>query len=110
MLNGALVLRHELGHSIINVGEEYDGGDEHGYFGCNAADTPETIGWTHWLSGPASMDNDLSSSIESPSFVRVERTVMSLQQYPWMILNTSYSAKFRSPGIWNFSEIYSYVN
>ncbi|KAJ7810561.1 IgA peptidase M64-domain-containing protein [Mycena leptocephala] len=24
--NGALILRHELGHSIINTGEEYDGG------------------------------------------------------------------------------------
>lgn len=25
---GPLVLRHELGHSIIDVGEEYDGGTE----------------------------------------------------------------------------------
>lgn len=25
-LNGPIVLRHELGHSIIEVGEEYDGG------------------------------------------------------------------------------------
>lgn len=25
-LNGPIVLRHELGHSIIDVGEEYDGG------------------------------------------------------------------------------------
>jgi hypothetical protein len=25
-LNGPLVLRHELGHSLIPVGEEYDGG------------------------------------------------------------------------------------
>lgn len=26
-LNGPLVLRHELGHSLIAVGEEYDGGE-----------------------------------------------------------------------------------
>lgn len=25
-LNGPLVLRHELGHSLIPVGEEYEGG------------------------------------------------------------------------------------
>lgn len=25
-LNGPLVLRHELGHSLIEVGEEYEGG------------------------------------------------------------------------------------
>lgn len=30
-LNGALVLRHEIGHSLIPVGEEYEGG--YAYFG-----------------------------------------------------------------------------
>jgi hypothetical protein len=30
-LNGALVLRHEIGHSLIDVGEEYEGG--YAYFG-----------------------------------------------------------------------------
>lgn len=30
-LNGALVLRHEIGHSLIDVGEEYEGG--FAYFG-----------------------------------------------------------------------------
>lgn len=25
-MNGPLVLRHELGHSLIGVGEEYEGG------------------------------------------------------------------------------------
>ena len=25
-LNGPIVLRHELGHSLIDVGEEYEGG------------------------------------------------------------------------------------
>lgn len=41
MKNGALVLRHELGRSIIEIGEGYDGG----YFGVDAAASPETIGW-----------------------------------------------------------------
>lgn len=35
-LNGALVLRHEIGHSLIDVGEEYEGG--YAYFGANSAD------------------------------------------------------------------------
>jgi hypothetical protein len=32
-LNGPLVLRHELGHSLIPVGEEYEGGEPTSRFG-----------------------------------------------------------------------------
>ena len=42
MKNGALVLRHELGHSITEIGEAYCGG----YFGVDAATSPETVGWS----------------------------------------------------------------
>jgi len=88
--NGALVLRHELGHSIIEIGEEYDGGADGGYFGVDAAASLETIGWGRWLTDPPAPG-------ETP---RVERTVMSFQAYPWAILNTStpWSGKFLSPG------------
>lgn len=89
VLNGALVLRHELGHSIIGVGEEYDGG--FAYYGCNAAQEPAEIGWTHWLSNPPTTDQINSTA-------RVERVAMSLQQYPWTILNSTYSANFSSTG------------
>ncbi|CAE6481398.1 unnamed protein product [Rhizoctonia solani] len=49
VLNGPLVLRHELGHSIIWVGDEYDGSV---YFGVNADNYTkqnENVGWDHWL-------------------------------------------------------------
>lgn len=90
MKNGALVLRHELGHSMIEIGEEYDGGVDGGYFGVDAATSPETIGWGHWLTHPP-------LSGKPP---RVEHMVMPFQAYPWTILNTStvWTGKFLSPG------------
>lgn len=90
MKNGALVLRHELGHSIIGIGEEYDGGVDEGYFGVNAATSPETVGWRRWLTDPPAPE-------KAP---RVERMVMSFQAYPWAILNTStiWTGKFLSSG------------
>jgi len=88
--NGALVLRHELGHSIIEIGEEYDGGVDGGYFGVDAATSPETIGWSHWLTNPPLPGT-------AP---RVERMAMPFQTYPWTILNIStiWTGKFLSPG------------
>lgn len=43
--NGPLILRHELGHTIIDVGEEYDGGFN--YSGVNAAKNL-LAPWTQW--------------------------------------------------------------
>ncbi|EGN91707.1 hypothetical protein SERLA73DRAFT_128061 [Serpula lacrymans var. lacrymans S7.3] len=85
LANGALVLRHELGHSIIDVGEEYDGG--FAYFGVNAADTLSSVTWSHWLSDP-----------DTPP--REERSVSPLQAYPWTLLNTTtpFSTNFTSSG------------
>ena len=98
-MNGALILRHELGHSIIEIGEEYDGSPVDGYFGINSADTPESVGWTDWLTDPpTSSPSNSVDNAQSSSTPRVERMVMSLQQYPWTILNTTYSAKFHSAG------------
>lgn len=89
LANGPLVLRHELGHSIINVGEEYDGG--FAYFGPNALhNLSQPILWAHWLSDPEK--NEVGP--------RVERSVMPLQEYVWRMLNAStpWSAKFMSSG------------
>ncbi|KAI0265551.1 IgA peptidase M64-domain-containing protein [Gloeopeniophorella convolvens] len=85
--NGALVLRHELGHSIIGAGEEYDGG--FAYFGPNAAFTPARLPWAHWLPN--------TSSTVAP---RAERAAMPFQAYPWTALNTStaWRARFASAG------------
>ncbi|KAI0682809.1 IgA peptidase M64-domain-containing protein [Cytidiella melzeri] len=77
--NGPLVLRHELGHSVIDVGEEYDGG--FAYFGVNAQQNLSTpVSWEHWLT-------NLSSSVLGDA--RAERSVMPLQAYPWTLLNTT---------------------
>ncbi|TRM62161.1 IgA peptidase M64-domain-containing protein [Schizophyllum amplum] len=113
--NGVLVLRHELGHSIPWVGEEYDGGD--GYYGANTASSTREVPWAHWLvnevgggevggatdvDGAAlSPDDDaLSSEGERSATPRVERSVMPFQAYPWTLLNTSapWSATFPSSG------------
>ncbi|EJD50412.1 hypothetical protein AURDEDRAFT_84139 [Auricularia subglabra TFB-10046 SS5] len=95
-LNGPLVLRHELGHSIIEVGEEYDGG--YAYFGVNAVESlpdpssNDTFKWEHWLTSPP---------------VREERAVMPLQEYAWSMLNhsTPYSTKFTSAGTYSLHAV-----
>ncbi|EKM79164.1 hypothetical protein AGABI1DRAFT_106739 [Agaricus bisporus var. burnettii JB137-S8] len=95
ILNGPLVLRHELGHSIIDVGEEYDGG--FAYFGVNAVqDAHEPVSWDHWLSIPPSTSGSINSD------ARVERSVMPMQTYPWTLLNTtqSWSIKFPASGLY----------
>ena len=79
-LNGPLVLRHELGHSIIEVGEEYDGG--FAYFGVNAghnSSTKSDLPWKQWLTDPS----------QEREQYRVERSVMPFQSYPWTMLNTT---------------------
>lgn len=86
--NGAAVLRHELGHSIIGVGEEYDGGSV--YRGVNAARTPTSVPWTQWYTNP-------------PSEPKVQRSNMPIQAYPWTLLNTtqSWSQAFTSAGTYD---------
>ncbi|KAH9950639.1 IgA peptidase M64-domain-containing protein [Amylocystis lapponica] len=91
LANGALVLRHELGHSVIDVGEEYDGGYD--YFGVNAAhDASVPISWAHWFTN--------SSQHHASAGTRVERSVMPMQAYPWTLLNMSapWIVRFNSSG------------
>ena len=79
--------RHELGHSVIEVGEEYDGG--FAYHGVNAANLTEPFKWRHWLS---------DTEVPVP---REERSVMPFQAYPWTTLNDSdpWAVTFDSSGI-----------
>ncbi|ESK95678.1 hypothetical protein Moror_12545 [Moniliophthora roreri MCA 2997] len=87
-LNGPQILRHELGHSIIQIGEEYDGATTGGYSGINAAHSSRSpIPWAHWLTEP---------DVEP----RVERSVMPLQEYAWALMNTTnpWKATFVSSG------------
>ncbi|WVF69295.1 hypothetical protein IAT40_004071 [Kwoniella sp. CBS 6097] len=82
-LNGPLVLRHELGHSLIPVGEEYEGG--YAYFGANS-DKIQHLGELKW--------HDLLSD---PDNLKVEDAKVPLQVYPWHDLQASpYSITFNS--------------
>lgn len=86
--NGPAVLRHELGHSIIGVGEEYDGGAV--YRGVNSARTPASVPWTQWYTDPASEP-------------KIQRSNMPIQAYPWTMLNVSrgWSQDFHSAGTYD---------
>ncbi|KAG8729221.1 hypothetical protein FRC12_021169 [Ceratobasidium sp. 428] len=93
VLNGPLVLRHELGHSIIWIGDEYDGSI---YFGPNAAELAhnKSISWAHWLSEPTGSD--------APP--RAERNAVPLLAYPWTMLNITkaWSTTFTSDGTFSY--------
>lgn len=88
LANGALVLRHEIGHSIIDVGEEYDGG--YAYFGVNAVHNLSDVTWTQWL----------EHKEDDANMFRAERSVMPMQAYPWTLLNTTqpWTISFLSSG------------
>lgn len=78
--------RHELGHSIIKEGEEYDGG--FAYYGPNAAHKlSESFPWSHWL-------------MTADGKPREERSVMPMQAYPWTMLShgSPWTVKFNSSG------------
>ncbi|KAH6908880.1 IgA peptidase M64-domain-containing protein [Coprinopsis sp. MPI-PUGE-AT-0042] len=83
-LNGPIVLRHELGHTIFLVGEEYDGGEA--YYGENNVKSTDSERWKHWLT--------------DPSNTRAERVVMPVHGYVWTLLNTTlhWSTNFTSTG------------
>lgn len=79
--SGIVVLRHELGHTFGDVGEEYDGG---GYFGANWARTIAEIGWKPWATEPE---------------IKPEPAVARVLGWPWHNLkNGPYKAKFTSDG------------
>lgn len=81
--SGTVVLRHELGHNLVDVGEEYDGGQV--YSGANFASSLSNIKWTHWLTEP---DN-----------VVAQQAMIRVQEYPWYDLaDGTYSVTFNSNG------------
>ncbi|KAH8166081.1 hypothetical protein CIB48_g2179 [Xylaria polymorpha] len=87
-VNGPAVLRHELGHSIIDVGEEYEGG--YAYFGVNSAQSSRSVPWKQWYTDPSTEP-------------KIQRTNMPIQAYPWTLLNTTrkWSDTFTSAGTYD---------
>ncbi|KAF9585805.1 hypothetical protein BGW38_000657 [Lunasporangiospora selenospora] len=81
--SGTVVLRHELGHSLINVGEEYDGGQV--YSGVNAERwSIQNVKWKHWL---------------TDKVPREEKNVLRVQDYAWYDLKQGpYKIPFKSDG------------
>ncbi|ELR10891.1 IgA Peptidase M64 protein [Acanthamoeba castellanii str. Neff] len=84
LTSGTIVLRHELGHNLIYVGEEYDGGTA--YFGVNHARSLGTVGWTHWL-----------TNTSKP--LVAQQSKLLLQQHAWYNLSRApFEIKFDSAG------------
>jgi len=87
---GTVVLRHEMGHNFVNVGEEYDNGQV--YSGVNSASSLSLVNtrWGHWLSSTG---------------VRAERVIYRLLEYPWADLSLgARTFTFNSDG--NYSRWY----
>jgi hypothetical protein len=81
-----VVLRHEMGHNFVDVGEEYDNGQV--YSGVNAARSLATVGWKSWLSGD--------------STPKEERAIYRLLEYPWADLSKGEQTfSFNSDGNYN---------
>jgi hypothetical protein len=80
--SGTIVLRHEMGHNFVGVGEEYDGGSV--YSGVNAARSLNSLGWKEWLTEPV---------------VREEVAAILIQDYSWYNLaKGEYILRFSSSG------------
>nr|XP_019045817.1 hypothetical protein I302_06208 [Kwoniella bestiolae CBS 10118]OCF24747.1 hypothetical protein I302_06208 [Kwoniella bestiolae CBS 10118] len=85
-VNGPQVLRHELGHSLIPVGEEYDGGWVYTGVNSDKAKNLDHLKWKKYLSDP---DN-----------VRIEDAKMAVQAYPWWDLDQGeYNITFSSSSV-----------
>ncbi|KAJ3037627.1 hypothetical protein HDV00_001431 [Rhizophlyctis rosea] len=83
--SGTIVLRHEMGHNFVDVGEEYDGGQV--YSGVNSSPNLFNLKWKHWLSGGTG------------GRVREERSVLRVQDYSWYDLaKGAYHIAFQSDG------------
>jgi len=91
---GTVVLRHEMGHNFVNVGEEYDNGQV--YRGVNAATTVNGLGWGHWLTNTATR--------------REERAMYRLLEYPWANLGNLQVRSFSFTSDGSYSRWYCLVS
>ena len=71
MTSGTKVLRHEMGHNFVSVGEEYDGGSV--YRGANSAPNAAAAEekWNNWLTD------------QSGEPLQAQESYIRLSQYPW---------------------------
>ncbi|WWC95938.1 hypothetical protein V866_002805 [Kwoniella sp. B9012] len=91
-VNGPQVLRHELGHSLIPVGEEYDGGWVYSGVNSDKVKNLDKLKWKDFLS--------------TPEPVRVEDAKMAVQAYPWWDLDSErFNVTFNSANIYENAHI-----
>eukprot|EP01062_Namystynia_karyoxenos_P011775 TRINITY_DN1422_c2_g1_i1.p1 TRINITY_DN1422_c2_g1~~TRINITY_DN1422_c2_g1_i1.p1 ORF type:complete len:602 (+),score=174.55 TRINITY_DN1422_c2_g1_i1:80-1885(+) len=67
---GTVVLRHEMGHNFVDVGEEYDDGAVYRGVNSDLVNRLANLKWAHWLSEPSQP-------------VARQRAVQRLGEYPW---------------------------
>lgn len=88
--SGAVVLRHELGHTMGSVGEEYDGG---AYFGRNSSRKPDKLSWIHFVTNKDKL--------------RVEPQKLRHLSWPWKNLkNRPSKLRFTSEAGYTIGNIY----
>ncbi|KAL1925383.1 uncharacterized protein VTP21DRAFT_266 [Calcarisporiella thermophila] len=79
--SGIVVMRHEMGHSFLDAGDEYD--NSYAYYGCNSGKSLDSLPWKHWINGP----------------LREEKSNLAAAQYPWYDLAKGpYKIKFNTTG------------
>lgn len=79
--NGVVVARHELGHSLIEVGEEYDGGYVYSGDNSDLVENLADIKWKEHLTEP------------NPA---IQDAHVAIQNYAWHNLNVSWEGSAKS--------------
>ncbi|KAI8910912.1 IgA peptidase M64-domain-containing protein [Gorgonomyces haynaldii] len=83
--SGTIVLRHEMGHNLVNVGEEYDNGQV--YDGVNSSPSLDDIKWTEWLTEDQIVE---------------QKQITIVKDYAWTDLAKGpYKISFKSNGNYN---------
>lgn len=95
-VNGPLVLRHELGHTLIEEGDEYDGSESRSCFHCILSGTARMSiteswsGFAYYGANAAKVDNlkhiKWTKFLSDPKNVRIEDSTMPLQDYPSVLI------------------------
>jgi len=86
--SGTVVLRHEMGHNFISVGEEYDGGSSYNGVNHSPIARGTNVPWTVWLT--------------EPTKVQLEDAKILVQEYAWYNLaNGAWGTNFTTDGTYS---------
>jgi len=86
--SGTIVLRHEMGHNFISVGEEYDGGSSYNGVNHSPIARGTNVPWTVWLT--------------EPQKIQLEDAQIRVQEYAWYNLaNGAWGINFTTDGTYS---------